>query len=62
MQNYMIPEGFYLDQGSGLYYKVDEVIDELGNKVQWVTWFNDETGEYTQYSYPVEPEPIPEPA
>ena len=55
MQNYMIPEGFYLDQGSGLYYKVDEVIDELGNKVQWVTWFNDETGEYTQYSYPVEP-------
>lgn len=61
MQNYMIPEGFYFDQGSGLYYKVDEVMDESGNKVQWVTWFNDETGEYTQYSYPVEPEPIPEP-
>ena len=61
MQNYMIPEGFYLDQGSGLYYKVDEVTDELGNKVQWVTWFNDETGEYTQYSYPVEPESISEP-
>jgi hypothetical protein len=65
-QNYSPPEGFEFDPSSGLYYNSTMGSDpETGKAVQWVTWFNASSGEYTQNSYPVEqpqPEPVSAPA
>lgn len=52
----MAPEGFFLDDSSGLYYQTEIEQNERGIEVQWVTWFNTETGEYKQESYPLQPE------
>jgi len=62
------PEGYVLDPESLRYYSSQ--FDDAGT--QWVTWFDANTGEYEQYSYPAEqpalepespsdPEPISEP-
>ena len=53
MQNYLPPEGFLLDENSGLYYQTQIILQENGESVQWVTWFNAQTGEYNQYTYPI---------
>ena len=54
MQNYLPPEGYLFDRNSGLYYQTQVVQQDNGSYVQWVTWFNAETGTYSQYSYPYE--------
>lgn len=51
--NYMPPEGYLLDSNTGLYYTQVIAQDELGNQSQVVTWFNPETGEYSQNVYPI---------
>ena len=56
MSVYSVPEGFTLDENSGRYYKTDIVNDPgSGASVQWVTWFDTNTGKYEQYSYPMAP-------
>ena len=58
---YAPPEGFLLDPSSGLYYNTAMGTDpETGAPVQWVTWFDANSGEYTQVSYPME-QTAPEP-
>ncbi len=54
MQNYLPPEGFLLDENTGLYYQTQIILQENGESVQWVTWFNGQTGEYKQYTYPID--------
>ena len=53
MSKYNPPEGYLLDQNSGLYYTQVIAEDESGNKSQVVTWFNADTGEYRQDVYPI---------
>lgn len=44
-----VPDGFILDQGSGLYYKVMHKKDPAtGESGQWYTWFYPESGEFRQ--------------
>ena len=50
---YSAPEGYTLDQNTGLYYTQVIAADDKGNRSQVVTWFNTETGEYRQDVYPV---------
>lgn len=58
---YMPPEGFEIDPESLLFYRSDRGNDpDTGAPVQWVTWFDPNTGEYRQVSYPVEAQPEPE--
>ncbi|WP_156900554.1 hypothetical protein [Anaerovorax odorimutans] len=66
-EQYLPPEGFQLDGGSGLYYSIYTYDDELGNTVDFVTWFDTQTGEYAQveylikdYQYTEQSLPIPE--
>ena len=54
MANFLPPEGYEFDQNSGLYYTQVIANDSAGNQVQVVTWFNAESGEYTQNTYPIE--------
>lgn len=54
MANYLPPEGYEFDSNSGLYYTQVIANDAAGNQVQVVTWFNTESGEYTQNTYPIQ--------
>ena len=50
---YPPPEGFSLDQNSGLYYNSVEGNDlTTGKNGRWVTWFCPNTGEYKQNFVP----------
>lgn len=51
---YQIPEGFLYDENSGLYYTQFIADHEEGAACQFVTWFDADSGEYTQYTYPIE--------
>ena len=52
---YAPPDGYSLDPESGLYYSSAMGADpETGTPVQWVTWFDANSGEYQQVCYPVE--------
>lgn len=53
MAKYQAPEGYVLDPNTGLYYTQIVAYDDAGNQVQVVTWFNADTGEYRQDTYPV---------
>lgn len=55
MEKYYPPEGFIRDKNSNLYYQKLIGTDENGVSVQYVTWFDAETGEYSQHQYPNEP-------
>ncbi|MCR4656515.1 MAG: hypothetical protein K5770_09845 [Lachnospiraceae bacterium] len=52
MAYYQAPEGFLYDEGSGLYYSQVEALDPSGRKSRVVTWFDAETGLYSQEIYP----------
>ena len=52
----VIPEGFVLDEASGWYYQSAMAENEQGQPEQRVTYYDAETGTYTQAVYPVEPE------
>ena len=54
MGKYREPEGYILDERTGLYYSQIIGVDETGSQMQIVTWFNTESGEYSQYTYPIE--------
>lgn len=54
MEKYKEPEGYILDERTGLYYSQIVGVDETGRQVQVVTWFDSETGEYSQHTYPIE--------
>jgi len=43
-----VPEGFTLDQSSGMYYKAMPGRDSTGAMGQWYTWFYPDTGEFQQ--------------
>ena len=58
MTNYQAPQGYQFDPQTGLYYTQVLASDTLGNQSQVVTWFNAETGEYSQNVYPVAPQPV----
>lgn len=51
---YDVPEGYILEPNSGLYYQQQIAKDDMGKMSQLVNWFNDETGEYSKYVYPIE--------
>lgn len=53
MATYKAPEGYIYDSNSGLYYSQQIVKDTSGNMNRFVTWFNADTGQYTQYLYPM---------
>jgi len=55
MVRYQAPEGFTFDPNSEQYYN-SVVVDDpsTGKKVQWVTWFDANTGQYEQIPYPME--------
>ena len=52
MANYRAPEGFLYDGGSGLYYSQIEAIDPSEKKSRVITWFDAESGLYSQEIYP----------
>lgn len=54
MANYLPPEGYLYDEGSGLFYTQTIASDANGKRSQVVTWFNADTGEYTRNTYPIE--------
>lgn len=54
MALYNPPEGYLYDNNSGLYYSQVVTQDELGNINQVVTWFDANTGQYSQNVYPVQ--------
>jgi len=52
---YQAPPGYVYDAGSGKYYQSTAGSDpKTGKQGQWVTWFDDATGEYAQVFYPNE--------
>ncbi|MCR4656701.1 MAG: hypothetical protein K5770_10795 [Lachnospiraceae bacterium] len=51
---YNIPEGFVLDQNTGLYYSQIIAEDAEGRRSQVVTWFDAESGQYHQEIYPMD--------
>lgn len=53
MANYSAPDGYLLDEKTGLYYSQVIAKDENGCPSQVVTWFNANTGEYSQEIYPI---------
>jgi len=60
MEYNQIPEGYQLDPNSGLYYKESLQTSEDGRKFRHIYWFNGQTGEYSQQSYPiVNPQAMP---
>ncbi len=57
-----IPEGFMRDAQSGLYYTSVVTENDKGQRGQLVTYFDAQTGAYTQATYPMEPlAPPPQP-
>ena len=57
-----VPEGFALDAGSGLYYKMTLGNDNAGRPGKWVTWFYPDTGKYVQDFTPDAPAAASAPA
>ena len=53
MALYNPPDGYLYDSNSGLYYSQVVAQDEMGNISQIVTWFDANTGQYSQNVYPV---------
>ena len=53
MAVYQAPEGYHFDPQSGLYLKKLIVTDTDGIEYDHRIYFNDETGEYTQESFPL---------
>ena len=53
MPLYSVPEGYYLDEASGLYYQVNHYQGQDHRLYQQVIWFNTMTGEYTQNNYEI---------
>ena len=60
MGRYREPDGYLYDERTGLYYSQVIAVDESGKQVQVVTWFNAESGEYSQFFYPIEETQSPE--
>ncbi|MDD3412742.1 MAG: hypothetical protein PHY47_01970 [Lachnospiraceae bacterium] len=60
MRRYREPEGYLYDERTRLYYSQIIAVDENGEQVQMVTWFNAENGKYSQYTYPIEKTKIPQ--
>ena len=57
MAVFSAPEDFTFDPNTGKYYSMGIITDpETGYNSQWVTWFDANTGEYEQYTYPIEPD------
>ncbi len=54
MTPYNPPEGYLYDDNSGLYYSQIIAADENGTESQIVTWFDVQTGEYSQEVYPID--------
>ena len=54
MALYNPPDGYLYDSNSGLYYSQVVAQDEMGNISQIVTWFDANTGQYSQNVYPVQ--------
>jgi len=50
---YSAPEGFILDEESGLYYQIVPGVDQYGQSGEYVTWFYPNSGEYVQSFNPV---------
>lgn len=50
---YNPPEGFAYDDVSGLFYSQTMQNDGKGGKVQVVTWFDSNSGNFSEQSYPV---------
>ena len=48
------PEGYIYDENSGLYYTQIIATDENGTESQIVTWFDTQSGEYSQEVYPID--------
>ena len=53
MALYQPPEGFQYDPNTGYYYKQVIAQNAAGKTMQVVTWFNADTGQYRQDTYPV---------
>ncbi|MCR4909470.1 MAG: hypothetical protein K5985_11625 [Lachnospiraceae bacterium] len=53
MAEYQAPEGYLYDPETGLYYSQVTAVDARGSRMQVVTWFHADTGEYEQQVYPV---------
>lgn len=53
MSRYQAPQGFKFDSQTGLYYSCILAADMAGNQSQVVTWFNAESGQYSQNVYPL---------
>ena len=53
MSVYRPPENYSLDPKSGLYYREARLSAPNGQPLRHVIWFNADTGEYTQQSYPL---------
>ncbi len=53
MAEYQAPEGYLYDPETGLYYSQVTAVDERGSRMQVVTWFHPDTGEYEQQVFPV---------
>lgn len=60
MPKYHAPQGFQFDASSGLFYQETPMTSTNGQPVRHITWFNADTGVYTQQSYPV-PSPVQQP-
>jgi hypothetical protein len=55
---YAPPAGFTFDPQSGKYYRYEAIVDGQ----QWVTWFDANSGQYEQVSYPAAPVKAPTPS
>lgn len=54
MAKYNPPEGYLYDENSGLYYTQIIAKAENGTENQVVTWFDAESGQYSQEVYPID--------
>ncbi|MBO4808634.1 MAG: hypothetical protein J5537_06285 [Lachnospiraceae bacterium] len=52
MAKYQPPVGYEYDPNTGLYFNQVRAVDENGQNVRVITWFNADTGEYTRDIYP----------
>ncbi len=55
MAYYQVPQDYQFDPQTGLYYSQIIASDVSGNQSQIVTWFNADTGQYSQNVYPISP-------
>lgn len=52
MAVFKAPNGYLFDPSSGLYYIERQLLNEAGQPLRHITWFNADTGQYTQQAYP----------